>query len=912
MNLLPSILIEAQKSDFDPVVARYAKEVFSFTEEEALADLLWAKGEDAYLREDIRFRPTPWGRWMLADHYLANESVYRAFHREERSEQSLAELLTEISQEIGRLCAFCLGDPRFESDGNNIRLSEAELSNSPRVEEASELERYKTHLPLHTLHAVAASAPAGEWGSQRQEDLIETLGWIRVNLPGRGINERMFIARIKGHSMDNGRNGLRDGAYAVFELEPVGERSGTDVLVRGSFSDPEFGSYTIKRYQGEPRDANRERREIRLISLNPDKDRYPDIVLTAEDASDFQVIAKLVTPLDPTQFARRPKPPKPRRIRFRDLDSEQGRQRIERDLNHALENFFEREAGKRPDATDRSGWAARLVCLDAEADSLHVETDPLGGFPSFVKTLQLCADEERQTVIASNLRHRVWRIKIPPSMTGYHWEAPGFEDIIGDDLSRLHVAGLSAERVTVFRNGADGIGRLLSGNTLSPGQSYRLVLPPGLTPENSGDTLPIGTGWRLWELDLPGMVPPGLRDSLANLGLSLAKAAPRLEWVLAPPVSYRSNPAGESYPVFDEGDDAILKVCGIEVTEPGDMALFVAGTGSFVSLDLPPGDEWWLRMPNLPTGSYIVEAAHRNTAIQRIRLPFRVDSVDSPLPSCRWSLEIGGDSLLPDDLGVIDCMRDFRPVPVDPEQEERQPPVLQGPPCRRVDVYWDDSNRRWLGAAYIDSAGALDLFDAFPILVDLISRSSFALMELDLGEMGLARVAHRRLLDVDELAGALRGLHERKAASAKQLRGQFSLLRSLWLDELLSHLYHGISELNGEELDGLPTESGGAVIVVEKRLREGNRIIRQPQRIVVIAPTEESVLNAESSGLYRLADEACNRTGLRDAVITDGFVWGRHEPGRRLHLSPVKLSDALAEGGEAILHQFLYDHAITI
>ena len=65
------------------------------------------------------------------------------------------------------------------------------------------MEKYVSHLPIRNLEAVAASEPEGEWGPNAQEDMGDVLGWVRVNMPGVVLNDRMFVARIKGQSMDD-------------------------------------------------------------------------------------------------------------------------------------------------------------------------------------------------------------------------------------------------------------------------------------------------------------------------------------------------------------------------------------------------------------------------------------------------------------------------------------------------------------------------------------------------------------------------------------------------------------------------------------------------------------------------------------------------------------------------------------
>ena len=102
-------------------------------------------------------------------------------------------------------------------------------------------------------------------------EVIETLGWLRVSV-GRMLNRRMFVAQVEGKSMDDGRSGLVDGGYAVFELWPSGTRQFLNVLVRGAFSDPETGSYAVKKYVADERDEEGRHRRIALVSLNPDKE----------------------------------------------------------------------------------------------------------------------------------------------------------------------------------------------------------------------------------------------------------------------------------------------------------------------------------------------------------------------------------------------------------------------------------------------------------------------------------------------------------------------------------------------------------------------------------------------------------------------------------------------------------------
>lgn len=62
---------------FDRVEKRLSSSLVSLREAELLQHTHWDQGEDARLREDIRFRQTPWGRWMPSAFCLANDAVYQ-------------------------------------------------------------------------------------------------------------------------------------------------------------------------------------------------------------------------------------------------------------------------------------------------------------------------------------------------------------------------------------------------------------------------------------------------------------------------------------------------------------------------------------------------------------------------------------------------------------------------------------------------------------------------------------------------------------------------------------------------------------------------------------------------------------------------------------------------------------------
>jgi uncharacterized protein len=137
--------------------------------------------------------------------------------------------------------------------------------------------------------------------SDAQVSEMDTLDWVALpdfvaSQPG------MFVAQVVGESM-NMR--IPNGAWCLFRASPQGTREGKIVVVeRRGIEDPETGgTYTIKRYTSEKAltaDGSWQHTQIRL---QPESDRpgFSDIVLAAEEADEFRVVAEFLMVLSTKQ-----------------------------------------------------------------------------------------------------------------------------------------------------------------------------------------------------------------------------------------------------------------------------------------------------------------------------------------------------------------------------------------------------------------------------------------------------------------------------------------------------------------------------------------------------------------------------------------------------------------------------------
>jgi hypothetical protein len=830
------------RASFDALVTRLAESPTTFSERELLEPSHWSLGEDARLREDLRFRETPWGRWMLAEDLVVNDAVYRWLHAERRSSVALARALKRAGEVFGRRCVFCADDPRFVLRHDEVHLAASELSRQPVVEDnVGDLEKYRTHLPLHSLKAAAASEPAGEWGKRAQDQVIETLGWVRVSLPGRRLNDRMFIAAIEGHSMDDGKSGLVDGGYAVFELWPSGTKQNLSVLVRGAFSDPETGNYAVKKYVADQRDEEGRHNNVSLVSLNPNKERYPNIELQPEDDDDITVVAKVMKALSTDDYERRPKAK--RRVGRRNLTGDEQATR----LGRRVASFFDGTAPEADDedatATTSTGWQTRLVCLDVAAGGLQLEVGPLDGLPTFVKKLRVVGTEWDAFVLAANAKTRPTRASVRPGTGPWRWEAVGFEEEQDLGIERLALDALDVTAPTVFRVDADGVGQCIKSTTLALGQAYRLLLPPKVGDDLGAE---LDDSWRIWSLDLAAQLSPTTRQTLTALGLDVGEAWPRIEWALAPAALWRTNARGESYPVFEAGTELLVNVGGVSVEEGDEAVLFLHGPTGTERLSLSSNGLVSLGAP--AAGRCACALMHSQTNVQPASLLFEVaeDALEDVAASFSAVAHSGLASL-----------------------------EAAAPPGWPVTLRWCvlAAYEEVLATLYGNEDGTVPVDAVASSIEARAARARIADLIVDFGELGRRVLPHDGRASLKQVREQLTALWQQRSGLVQSRKGAWLQLRRPWLEPVTELFGYGLEEATLLADVAVPHDLTAWGLTVDERMM--GSITRSPSRVLVLTTDLDTVLRDHRTWI----DSACSAAKVRDAIITDGARWTTHRKG---------------------------------
>lgn len=789
-------------------------------------------------------------------------------------------------------------------------------------------EAFLSLLPVHSLEALAASLPAGQWGGAAAGATVETLGWVPVTLPGKKLNERMFVAHIVGHSMDDGRSGIRDGAHGVFEFgagdfdrEPV-------VLVRGAFDDPETGSYAVKRIRQEVGDEGSVAR-IRLISANPDKTRYPDIVVEERDAAAVTVLARFVAALDPGDRDRRPEPESatetsgvvspPRATRGRrDVASKEGAEKHRARLAKAVATFFGVPEGPSPEgATPEVGpavWTASLEMDACDPAALVAVCGPLAGLLSRVKTVTVTGGGETRHVFASNLRSKRWREPIAPSNEPYVWAAVDFEEELAEEMAGLAMAGLAADAATVFRVGPDGVGLRLSGGSVTPGSLYRLVVPPGL----AGVDLPTAgggvsvakdaairdaggggglsrSGWRVLDVEVPSPVPATLAALLGKLGVGIGADAYAARWAVTCPREYRAGRGGEAYPCFGPEDVPVLFVEGPETLIEGDLRVVVEGEGESLDLPLPAGERWFVEMAGLAPGKYVAEVLPLRTSLETTRLFFGVDAATRGLPAAvfdvRASFEGEGASFEGEaDLAALGT--------------EARPLVVRAPPFWPVYATWQSVGRTRGRPVFAGEDGQVDVGALLSGSERRRADDPVGDLTIDAGELGAVVLRHRRDL-VEAARAALPALVRERAQAVAAMAGEHELLRKVWLEPVLALLGYRMRAL--PELAMFDVAAGFGATWLDTTLRRGAGFERRTVSVLVIPPARLALSGSApvAEACKTEALRLCKKLGVDEAIVTNGRVWAKVHARGRLVPTPIDLEDALRRAALGGLDDFL-------
>jgi hypothetical protein len=828
------------RASFDALVTRLAGSYTTLSEGELLEATHWGLAEDARLRDDHRFRETPWGRWMLAEDILANDAVYAWLHAESRSSVSLESALARARELFERRCVFCGDDPRFVLRRDEVNLAASELSRLPVVEDdVGDLEKYRTHLPLHSLKAAAASAPAGEWGRRAQEQVIETLGWVRVSLAGRRLNARMFIAAIEGHSMDDGKSGLVDGGYAVFELWPSGTKQNLNVLVRGAFSDPETGSYAVKKYVADPRDEEGRHHKVSLVSLNPNKDRFPSIELQATNDDDIVVVAKVVRALSIDEYERRPRAKRRSGRRILTGDAQAAR------LVRRIASFFDGGVSGCDDEemtpATGTGWQTRLVCFEVAAGGLQLEVGPLEGLPSFVKKLRAVGRDWDALALAANAKTRPTRVSVRPGSGPWRWEAVGFEQEQDLGVEKLVLDALGVTDPIVFRVDAEGVGNRIQSTTLACGQAYRLLLPPTIGSDIGTE---LDAGWRIWSFDLGLQPSPSTLQTLIALGLEVGEAWPRLEWALAAAAYWRTNARGESYPVFELGNELVVSVSGMVVEDGDEAVLFLQGPTGTERLKLQAGGVISLGTPS--AGRWVCALMHSRTTVQPATLLFEVAE------SATQHVSASCTAAAPSGLASLE---------------------VTAAPGWPVAVRWRVLHEDPVVTVYGSDDQTVPLEGVKPLLEARASRTRMADVVFDYGELGRRVIPHDGRASLKQVREQLTALWLERGALVRSRPGAWLQLIPVWFEPITTLFGYGF-ESNALPVEAeAPHDLAAWVLTVDERIM--GAITRTPSRVLVLTTELDSVLQHHRPWL----DNACTVARVRDAIVTNGVCWTTYRRG---------------------------------
>ena len=565
--------------------------------------------------------------------------------------------------------------------------------------------------------------------------------------------------------------------------------------------------------------------------------------------------------------------------------------------------FFGDDEESRQASRERDRPIARLVCLAHEEGGLQVEVDPLADLvPPLVKRLQISASDWSRTELASNLRHRQWRVPVEPAASDYRWSAPGQEELLSEELERLRVPGLSTDLATPFKVDARGVGRAIASDQLTSGREYRVLVPPGLAEPRPdlGQWHELPGGWHFWEVTIPSPVTGETALALERLGLGRGHEAPGAEWIVQPPCAYREGSGGEPYPCFESAASPVLRVRARRTHLEGELSLFLWSSKGTSKLALPPGEEWFVELNSLPAGNYLLQVLHSRTRFVPEQLPFAI--VPAPPAPVRTVAEVTeqGCTIDESEPGLVRVEGDL--ASSETAIEVRVPPLWP------VELSWRTGHSEQLESLTASPAGVVSMEEILERLGPRVRASRVGDVVLGLRDLGRVVLAHTRRASVEEVRKGLSDLVTERAAATEGLRGEFTLLEATWLRPLLQLLGYEAESVDRAASDR--AVEAAPLLLFETRRSAAGEVVRE--RSALLLATGTAVDLSSDQEVRRLADDLCTTHGIRRALLTDGLLWTKHRRDTRLHGRVWDVRELVGDTAPSELEAFLLDFAVGL
>jgi len=443
-------------------------------------------------------------------------------------------------------------------------------------------------------------------------------------------------------------------------------------------------------------------------------------------------------------------------------------------------------------------------------------------------------------LLAANARTRPARVRVRPGMGPWRWEAAGFEDEQDLGVEKLALEAIDVSKPLVFRTDADGVGQVTHTTTLSLGQAYRLLLPPGI-----GDDLGavLDGSWRIWALDLAAPISPTTRQHLTTLGLDVGEAWPRLEWALVPAAAWRTNARGDSYPVFEAGTELFVNVNAVAVDDGDEAALFLHGPSGTERVSL--ASDGLVSLGKSTPGRWVCALLHSRTRVGGTTLPFEV---------CEGALvDVAGSYSAVAHSGLTSL-------------EATAPPGWPVTLRWRVFASYDEM----LGTIHGNDDGTVPVDGVAAIIEARAARARLADLVVDFGELGRRVLPHDGRASLKQVREQLTTLWQERSNLVQSRCGAWLQLRKPWFEPVTELFGYGLEDSPLLTDVEAPHDLTAWGLTVDERLM--GSITRSRSRVLVLTTDINTVLREHRGWI----DGACSAARVRDAIITDGGRWTTH------------------------------------
>ncbi|MEW6709395.1 MAG: hypothetical protein AB1403_06165, partial [Candidatus Riflebacteria bacterium] len=235
---------------------------------------------------------------------------------------------------------------------------------------------------------------------------------------------------------------------------------------------------------------------------------------------------------------------------------------------------------------------------------------------------------------------------------------------------------------------------------------------------------------------------------------------------------------------------------------------------------------------------------------------------------------------------------------------------IYGPPFWPVTISAEQGFTKFLARIELNVSGELELAKVLE-LTESYQRQALPFdLLLDFKEAGLLRICLDPGFSSSLIGASLKKKIETLLPGIKDMTGNFSLLKSFWLEPITKILNYQITPIE-YDIEGCSHEFIAFGLKETTRDHLG-KIRTDLRRILVLTTPDADLLDNSPGSLRSCANGLCWQCNTFDIILTDGVKWLLHRRNTNFMPRVFTLSEMVEKDKSLSLEEFIHEFAVGI